>query len=92
MELEKVRATENVLEFNVIGETHTFLNILRQILSDEIEEVQFAAYKSVQYEKPKFYIRVDPEAQTDPYTVLKQASKKIIDYCDELIEQVDKLK
>lgn len=90
MELEKLRATENVLEFNVAGENHTFLNVLRQVLSEEMSEVQFAAYKSLQYENPKFYVRVEPKE--NPIDIISIASKKISATCDELISQIEKLK
>ena len=90
MELEKVRSTENVLEFNIEGENHTFLNVLRQILSEEMTEVQFAAYKTLQYGKPKFYVRVEPKES--PIEVISTASKRIAEICDSLISQIEKLK
>jgi DNA-directed RNA polymerase subunit L len=90
MELEKLRATENVLEFNIAGENHTFLNVLRQILSEEMSEVQFAAYKTIQYENPKFYVRVEPKE--NPIDIISTASKRISEMCNELITQIEKLK
>ncbi len=83
MELQKLRSTGDILEFNIEGENHTFLNVLRQILSEEMSEVQFAAYKSLQYENPKFYVRVEPKE--NPIDVIGKASIRISEICDDLI-------
>ena len=89
MELEKVRSADNVLEFKIEGENHTFLNVLRQILSEEMSEVQFAAYKSLQYDNPKFYVRVEPGE--NPIEIIAKASQRISNLCDEIISQVNKM-
>ena len=88
MDLEKIRFEGNVLEFNIIGEDHTLLNLLREQLS-ELPEVQFAAYKFVPNEKPIFYVRTQPEE--NPIDIVALASKNIIANCDKLIKQVKKL-
>ena len=90
MELERIRLNENVLEFTIDGEDHTYLNVLRQVLSEEIEGVQFAAYKALQNSVPKFYVRVQPGE--DPINIIAVANDKIIQYCDELFGQIENLK
>ena len=90
MELERIRFNENVLEFTIDGEDHTYLNVLRQILSEEIKGVQFAAYKALQNSTPKFYIRVQPGE--DPINIIALANDKIVQYCDELFNQIEELK
>ena len=88
MELEKKRIEDNVLEFNILGEDHTLLNLLREQLS-ELPEVQFAAYKFVPNEKPVFYVRTEPDE--NPIDIVALASKNIIKQCENLKKQVKKL-
>ena len=85
MNLEKIRFKENVLEFNIDGEDHTLLNLLREQLS-ELTQVQFAAYKFLQHERPKFYVRTEPNE--NPIDVIALASDKIIENCDSLLKQL----
>ena len=88
MNLEKIRFKENVLEFNIDGEDHTLLNLLREQLS-ELTQVQFAAYKFLQHERPKFYVRTEPNE--NPIDVIALASDKIIENCDSLLKQLKKV-
>ena len=88
MDLEKIRFVENVLEFNIDGEDHTLLNLLREQLS-ELQQVQFAAYKLLQHERPKFYVRTEPEE--NPIDVIAMASDNIISNCDNLLSQLKKI-
>lgn len=88
MDLEKIRFVENVLEFNIDGEDHTLLNLLREQLS-ELQQVQFAAYKLLQHERPKFYVRTEPEE--NPIDVIAIASDNIVVNCDALIKQLKKI-
>jgi DNA-directed RNA polymerase subunit L len=85
MELEKIRFENNVLEFNVEGEDHTYLNLLREQLS-QMPEVQFAAYKFLQHERPKFYCRT--QLEENPVEILSIASKKIVEQCNDLLNQI----
>ena len=85
MILEKIRFEKNVLEFNIDGEDHTLLNLLREYLS-ELPEVQFAAYKFVPHERPVFYVRTEP--QENPIDIVKMASKNIMTRCNDLIKQI----
>jgi DNA-directed RNA polymerase subunit L len=88
MNLEKIRFEENVLEFNIDGEDHTLLNLLREQLS-ELSEVQFAAYKLVPHERPIFYVRTEPDE--NPVDIVSLASKNIITQCNKLIKQIKKI-
>ena len=88
MNLEKIRFKENVLEFNIDGEDHTLLNLLREQLS-ELTQVQFAAYKFLQHERPKFYVRTEPNE--NPIDVIALASDKIVENCDSLLKQIKKV-
>ena len=86
MNLEKIRLKDNILEFKVEGEDHTYLNLLREQLS-QMPEVQFAAYKFLQHELPKFYVRTEPNQ--NPVEIISLASQKIIEICDTLKQQID---
>lgn len=86
MDLEKIRLQQNILEFKIEGEDHTLLNLLREQLSS-LPEVQFAAYKLLQHERPKFYVRTEPEE--NPIDVVSLASSKIIEECDRLLGQLE---
>ena len=88
MNLEKIRFIDNVLEFNIDGEDHTLLNLLREQLS-ELTQVQFAAYKYLQHDRPKFYVRTEPNE--NPIDVIALASDKIIENCDSLLKQIKKI-
>lgn len=88
MNLEKIRFNENVLEFNIDGEDHTLLNLLREQLS-ELPEVQFAAYKYLPNNRPKFYVRTQPGE--NPIDVVTLASENIVKHCSSLLKQIKKL-
>ena len=88
MNLEKIRYIDNVLEFNVDGEDHTLLNLLREHLS-ELPQVQFAAYKFLPHERPKFYVRTEPGE--NPIDIVNLAGQNIIKECDNLLKQVKKI-
>ena len=88
MNLEKIRFIDNVLEFNIDGEDHTLLNLLREQLS-ELPQVQFAAYKFLQHERPKFYVRTEPNE--NPIDVIALASDGIAKNCENLLKQIKKI-
>jgi DNA-directed RNA polymerase subunit L len=73
-----------LLEFEVIGENHTFLSMLREVLKDQ-SGVLFAAYRSPHplLENPIFYLRT---SGTDPVNALQKAADTIIQKCDDLTE------
>ena len=88
LNLEKIRFIENVLEFNIDGEDHTLLNLLREQLS-ELPQVQFAAYKYLPNNRPKFFVRTEPNE--NPIDIVNLASQNIIEHCDKLIKQIKKI-
>ena len=86
MDAKIIRREESLLEFEVIGENHTFLNLLREALKDQ-EGVLFAAYRFPHplLENPIFYLRT---SDTDPIEALSKASDAITEKCDDLIDIV----
>ena len=81
-----LRREASILEFEIEGEDHSFLNLLRESLKDQ-EGVLFAAYRLPHplLENPIFYLRT---ADFDPIEGLEQASDSIVHMCDELTEIV----
>ncbi|MFX1516521.1 MAG: DNA-directed RNA polymerase subunit L [Promethearchaeota archaeon] len=77
-----IRKEESLLEFEVIGEDHTFLSMLREALKDQ-PGVLFAAYRFPHpiLENPIFYLQT---SSIDPVKALKQATDAIINKCDDL--------
>lgn len=76
-----VRKEKSLLEFEIIGEDHTFLSMLREALKGQ-PGVLFAAYRFPHplLENPIFYLRTD--LGTDPITALQQAADAIIQKSD----------
>lgn len=88
MELVILSKTENELEFELKGETHTLLNLLKELLiKDERVEVAFYDIKHVSISDPVFYIKTDG---TNPIEVLKDAASKIVAECDEFTDVFNK--
>ena len=77
-----IRREESLLEFEVVGEDHTFLSMLREALKDQ-PGVLFAAYRFPHpiLENPIFYLQT---STIDPVEALQQATDAIINKCDEL--------
>jgi DNA-directed RNA polymerase subunit L len=77
-----IRKEEALLEFEVIGEDHTFLSMLREALKDQ-PGVLFAAYRLPHpiLENPIFYLQT---SSIDPVEALQQAADAIISKCDDL--------
>ncbi len=84
MQAKVIRKEESILEFEVIGETHTFLSMLREALKDQ-PGVLFAAYRSSHplLENPVFSIRT---SGLDPVEALYKAADSIIQKCDNLTD------
>jgi len=82
MQTKIIRRDTSLLEFEIEGEGHSFLNLLRESLKDQ-EGVLFAAYRLPHplLENPIFYLRT---ADHDPIEALGQASDSIAQMCDEL--------
>lgn len=88
IKIKILQNTEDTLEFEVDGETHTILNPLRIELL-EIDGVIFAAYKIVHplVDKAQFIIRTDPK-KIKPIDALNLARKKLREKLADLIIQL----
>ena len=86
MQAKVIRQEETLLEFEVIGEDHTFLNLLREALKDQ-KGVLFAAYRFPHplLENPHFYLRTEG---IDPITALQNAADSISKICNDLTKTV----
>lgn len=84
MELIILSKTDNELEVELKGETHTLLNLLKDLLiKDERVEIAFYDIKHVSISDPVFYIKT---YGSDPIEVLKDAASKIAAECDEFTD------
>ena len=75
MQLEFIKKQQNLIEFKLIGETHTFANLLQSVLVND-PNVEFVAYK---LEHPMdndslFVLRTQGKAAK---TVLLDATKRL---------------
>lgn len=88
MELNILSKTENELEVEFKGETHTLLNMLRDLLiRDERVEAAFYDMKHVSISDPILHIKTDG---TNPIEVFKDAASIIISQCDEFTDVFSK--
>ena len=88
MELNILSKTENELEVELKGETHTLLNMLKELLiKDERVEIAFYDIKHVSISDPILYIKTDG---TNPIEVLKDTASRIIAQCDEFTDVFSK--
>ena len=85
MNLKIISKTENEAIIEFIGEGHTILNLLRtELLKDN--RVLMATYdtKFPVMDNPVFRLRTNG---SDPIAILKEATARIIDQCEELSGQ-----
>ena len=88
MELNIINKTNNELEVEFRGETHTLLNLLKDLLiKDDRVEAAFYDMKHVSISEPILYIKTDG---TDPILILKETAAIIVAQCDEFIEVYSK--
>ncbi len=75
MELKILKKEENELKLEIVGETHTFCNLLQNLLLED-ESVEMAGYTIPHplTASPIIYIRTK---KGKPTTALKRAIKKI---------------
>ncbi len=88
MELKRLREEENVVEFEISGETHTFLNLLREALKD-IDSVLFAAYK-IRHPvlmDPMFVVRTD--GGYNPVDAVEEAAQAIANWSDDMLKEIE---
>ena len=83
-----LKSTEDTIEFEVDGETHTFLNPLRMELL-EVDGVRFAAYRIIHplVDKARFIVRTDPN-KIKPLDALKLAKERLKKKAVVLIEEL----
>ncbi|AKB73652.1 DNA-directed RNA polymerase subunit L [Methanosarcina lacustris Z-7289] len=88
MELNIINKTNNELEVEFRGESHTLLNLLKDLLiKDDRVEVAFYDMKHVSISEPILYIKT---YGTDPILILKEVAAIIVTQCDEFIEVFSK--
>ncbi|AKB68872.1 DNA-directed RNA polymerase subunit L [Methanosarcina mazei] len=88
MELNILNKTNNELEVELRGETHTLLNLLKDLLIKDARVVTaFYDMKYVSISDPVLYIKTDG---ADPILVLKDVAAIIVSECDEFIDVFSK--
>ncbi|MFW9990618.1 MAG: RpoL/Rpb11 RNA polymerase subunit family protein [Candidatus Odinarchaeota archaeon] len=85
MEINKLRKNDRIFEFEISGEDHNYLNLLRVFLR-AVESVEIAAYRSVMHSVPVFYVRTN--GSSDPIDVVREANNNIVAICEELESQL----
>ncbi len=84
MELEVLRKEGNLLEIALVGEDHTFANLLRKTLKRD-DHVTYAAYKVshplLDKERPILFLETD--GKETPKEALIKAAQKIKEQMDE---------
>lgn len=84
MELEVLRKEKNILEIVVMGEDHTFANLLRKTLTTD-DHVVYAAYKVghplLDKERPILYVETD--GKETPKEALTKAAQRIKEQMNE---------
>ncbi|MHA2299237.1 MAG: RpoL/Rpb11 RNA polymerase subunit family protein [Candidatus Hodarchaeales archaeon] len=89
MEINKLRIDEKIFEFEISGEDHNYLNLLRVFLKD-VDSVEIAAYRSLMHSVPVFYVRTD--GSFNPIDAVRYANDQIVTTCDELNKQLPEVK
>jgi len=81
MNLKILNKTDTELEMEIVGETHTLLNLLKTILLED-DAVEIATYdiKYLGISEPIMYVRTNGK---DPVQAVRSAISKIIAICDE---------
>lgn len=86
MNIKILRVTENEAEIEFLDEGHTFLNVLKHSLLQD-PQVELATYdvKHPMISNPIFYLRTESK---DPLKALRDASLRLKDEFDELLELI----
>ncbi len=81
MNLKILNKTDNELEMEIAGETHTLLNLLKTILLED-DAVEIATYdiKYLGISEPIMYVRTSGK---DPVQAVRSALQTMIAICDE---------
>ncbi|MGZ4915572.1 MAG: RpoL/Rpb11 RNA polymerase subunit family protein [Halobacteriota archaeon] len=86
MNIKIVRVTESEAEIEFLDEGHTFLNVLKHSLLQD-PQVELATYdvKHPMISNPIFFLRTESK---DPLKALRDASLRLKDEFDELLELI----
>lgn len=90
MEIKIIEKSKNKLKFELVGEDHTFSNLLKDALKS-IKHVEIATY-SVDHpliSNPEFLIQTDGE---DPIKCLNDAAKSMQKTLSEMQKDAEKIK
>ena len=81
MNLKILNKTDTELEMEIVGETHTLLNLLKTILLED-DAVEIATYdlKYLGISEPIMYVRTNGK---DPVQAVRSAISAMIAICDE---------
>jgi DNA-directed RNA polymerase subunit L len=81
MNLKILNKTDNELEMEIVGETHTLLNLLKTILLED-DAVEIATYdiKYLGISEPIMYVRTNGK---DPVQAVRSALQTMAAICDE---------
>jgi len=81
MNLKILNKTDTELEMEIVGETHTLLNLLKTILLED-DTVEIATYdiKYLGISEPIMYVRTNGK---DPVQAVRSAISTMIAICDE---------
>ncbi|HIJ98367.1 TPA: DNA-directed RNA polymerase subunit L [archaeon] len=90
MELKILKEEDNMLQAEVVGETTTFLNLLKEVLYED-KRVKSAAFvvNHPLSGNPQIIVRTESGS---PMTALKNAAEKIEKLADEFEEKFKKAK
>ncbi len=87
MQIEIIQKKPELIEFKLIGETHTFAQLLKHYLL-QIPEVKFASYK-LEHPMEKDAIFIVRTAGKDAKQALIEANKKILQDVEELRKKIE---
>ncbi len=89
MEIKILEETKKKIEFEIPGETHTLLNILREELWND-EHVKVAAYRVIHplLKTPKMTVETD--GKETPREALKEAAKRVLKLNKKFAESFEK--
>ena len=88
MEIEFLKKQTNHVEFRIMGETHTFANLLKSHLVDD-PSVEFVAYK-LEHPMDKDAMFILKTKGKPAKTILLEAAKRVKEDLEELQGALDK--
>lgn len=90
MELKKIKEEGNFLQLEVVGETATFLNLLKEVLYED-KNVKSAAYADLHplTKRPQILVRTE---KGKPETALKEAAERVKKMAEDFEDKFKKAK